>query len=203
MQTKSPLVRTAAIVGPASMILALFVLINIEHPTHSSRRVSTNQTATTATAATPSSAAQKKNWSHDYDKLPLAFEVNQGQTASDVRFLAHGAGYQLFLTSQEAVLTLRQPQPASPRRAKGTTSLAGSRKTTGALKTSVLRMHLDGANPEAEIAGTKLLPGKVNYFIGNDPQKWRTDIPSYEAVRYQGIYPGVDLQFYGREQCLE
>ena len=64
-------------------------------------------------------------------------------------------------------------------------------------------MHLDGANPAPEIAGTKLLPGKVNYFIGNDPQKWHTDIPSYEAVRYQGIYPGVDLLFYGREQRLE
>ena len=57
--------------------------------------------------------------------------------------------------------------------------------------------------PAAEIAGTKLLPGKVNYFIGNDPQKWHTDIPSYEAVRYQGVYPGVDLLFYGREQRLE
>jgi hypothetical protein len=43
----------------------------------------------------------------------------------------------------------------------------------------------------------------VNYFIGNDPQKWHTDIPSYEAVRYQGIYPGVDVLFYGRGQSLE
>ena len=62
-------------------------------------------------------------------------------------------------------------------------------------------MHFDGANPAAEIAGTKLLPGKTNYFIGNDPKKWHTDIPSYEAVRYQGIYPGVDMLFYGRNDA--
>ena len=64
-------------------------------------------------------------------------------------------------------------------------------------------MHFDGANPAAEIAGTKLLPGKTNYFIGNDPKKWHTDVPSYEAVRYQGIYPGVDMLFYGKQQRLE
>ena len=51
----------------------------------------------------------KPDWTNAYGKLPLSFEVNQGQTAPDVRFLAHGQGYQLFLTSQEAVLTLRQP----------------------------------------------------------------------------------------------
>ena len=120
-----------------------------------------------------------------------------------MQFLAHGAGYQLFLTSQEAVLTLSQPLAASTKAVKGKSLLAASRKPGGALKTSVLRMHLDGANPAPEIAGKKLLPGKVNYFIGDDPHKWRTDIPSYEAVRYRGIYPGVDLLFYGREQHLE
>ncbi len=67
----------------------------------------------------------------------------------------------------------------------------------------MLRVHFDGANPTAEIAGTRQLPGKTNYLIGNDRSKWHTDIPSYAAVRYQGIYPGVDVFFYGREQRLE
>ena len=54
-----------------------------------------------------------------------------------------------------------------------------------------------------EIAGTNPLPGKINYFIGNDPSKWHTDIPSYGAVRYKGVYPGVDAVFYGNQQRLE
>ena len=202
METKSSLAKVASIVGTASVILALFLLINIQRGEHSSRKTS----ASPITAAAPStqlSTAQKKDWSHGYGQLPLAFEINQGQTAPVVRFIAHGEGYQLFLTSQDAVLTLRQPPPAGTKAAKGSLLLAGQRKRSGPLKTSALRIHLDGANPAAEIAGTKLLPGKVNYFIGNDPQKWRTDIPTYEAVRYQGVYPGVDLLFYGREQRLE
>jgi hypothetical protein len=203
MQKKSPLVRIAGTVGIAVAVLASVFSIRTLAPAYSSWKGSSNRTVTASPPAAPLSAAQKKDWSRGYGKLPLAFEVNQGQTAPDVQFLAHGAGYQLFLTSQEAVLTLSQPLPASTKVVKGKSLLAASRKPGGALKTSVLRMHLDGANPAPEIAGTKLLPGKVNYFIGDDPHKWRTDIPSYEAVRYRDIYPGVDLLFYGREQHLE
>jgi hypothetical protein len=203
MQMKSPLVRIAGTVGIAVAVLALAFSIRTLAPAHSSWKGSRSRTVNASAPATPLSAAQKKDWSRGYGKLPLAFEVNQGQTAPEVQFLAHGAGYQLFLTSQEAVLTLSQPLPASTKAVTGKSFLAASRKPGGALKTSVLRMHLDGANPAPEIAGTKLLPGKVNYFIGDDPHKWRTDIPSYEAVRYRDIYPGVDLLFYGREQHLE
>jgi|HubBroStandDraft_2_1064218.scaffolds.fasta_scaffold06435_1 hypothetical protein len=204
MQKKSPRVRIAVMAGIAVTVLALvFSIRTTLDLAHSSWNGSTNRTVTASAPATLLSAAQKKDWSRGYGKLPLAFEVNQGQTAPDVQFLAHGAGYQLFLTSQEAVLTLSQPLAANTKAVKGKSLFAASRKPGGALKTSVLRMHLDGANPAPKIAGTKLLPGKVNYFIGDDPHKWRTDIPSYEAVRYRGIYPGVDLLFYGREQHLE
>ena len=71
------------------------------------------------------------------------------------------------------------------------------------VKTSVLRVRFEGSNSTPEIAGTNPLPGKINYFIGNDPSKWHTDIPSYGAVRYKGVYPGVDAVFYGNQQRLE
>ena len=202
MQTKSPLVKIAGIVGIASVLVALFLLVNFQHHRHSSGTILTNQ-ITAVTPATQLSAAQKADSLRGYGKLPLAFEANQGQTDPAVRFLAHGEGYQLFLTNQEAVLTLRQSVAAGTKARKAARLVAEQRIPNTTLKTCVLRMHLDGANPAAEIAGTKLLPGKVNYFIGNDPRKWRTDIPSYETVRYQGVYPGVDLLFYGREQHLE
>ena len=64
-------------------------------------------------------------------------------------------------------------------------------------------MRLEGANLTAQIAGGDLLPGKVNYFIGSDPKNWRTDVPSYARVKYAGIYPGVDLVFYGNQHRLE
>jgi hypothetical protein len=205
MQTKSPLVRIGIMAGVPIAALALFLSVHMHHRAHSSQLVASNHTAASAQPAAPLSAAQKQNWKNAYGTLPLAFEANQGQTAPEVRYLAHGQSYQLFLTNQEAVLTLRQPAAAGAKSAKLASPVAMRmhHNPNTAVKTSVLRMHFDGANPAAEIAGTNQLPGKTNYFIGNDPKNWHTGVPSYEAVRYQGIYPGVDMLFYGRQQRLE
>jgi hypothetical protein len=59
------------------------------------------------------------------------------------------------------------------------------------------------ANRNAAVTGARELPGKVNYFIDNDPKKWRTNVPTYAEVKYKDIYPGVDLVFYGNQQQLE
>jgi hypothetical protein len=68
---------------------------------------------------------------------------------------------------------------------------------------SVLRMKLQGANEKAEIFGCGLLAAKSNYFLGNDPAKWRTAIPNYARVRVQQVYPGVDVEYYGNQAQLE
>ena len=203
MKTNSPAARIAARVAIAMAIPTLLIFAQIHHVRKTSLAVAAERAGVTAGLGAPNAAPLKRDWTNAYGELPLAFEPNQGQTAPDVRFLAHGRGYQLFLTTEGAVLTLRHPLAAGTKPAKGAALFAARRKRNIALKTSVLRMHLDGANPAPEIVGTRLLPGKVNYLIGNDPHKWHTDIPSYEAVRYQRIYPGVDVLFYGREQRLE
>jgi beta-propeller repeat-containing protein len=61
----------------------------------------------------------------------------------------------------------------------------------------VLRLKFVGANPKPKVIGLDPLPGKSNYFIGNDPKKWRTDVPNYAKVRYKDMYPGIDLVYYG------
>lgn len=115
--------------------------------------------------------------------MPLYFEVNQGQAVPEVRFLAHGGRSVLLLTTQEAVLALRE----------------AAESTTSAL----VRMRFVGSNPAAEIMGEQQLPGKSNYFVGNEPEQWRTNIAQYARVRYHGLYPGVDLVFYDRGGALE
>ena len=67
----------------------------------------------------------------------------------------------------------------------------------------VLRMKLRNANPAAKVTGVNELAGKSNYFIGNDPAKWRTDVPTYAKVKYEGIYSGIDLVYYGNQRQLE
>src|SRR5207247_1597494 len=67
----------------------------------------------------------------------------------------------------------------------------------------IIRMALDGANKNPAASGDEQLPGKSNYFIGNDPAKWHRDIPQFGVVRYETVYPGVDLVYYGNQGRLE
>jgi uncharacterized repeat protein (TIGR01451 family) len=131
-----------------------------------------------------------------YGKLPMAFEANQGQTDPRVRFLARGSGYELFLTADEAVLALR---------AGGAIDLRqnSSEESPRVRATSVLRMQLAGANLMPTFSSVEELTGRSNYFLGNDPKKWSTNVPTYRKVKYGNVYPGVDLVYYGSEGQLE
>ena len=131
-----------------------------------------------------------------YGKLPLSFEPNQGQTGKRIKFLSRGRGYALFLTSDEAILGLTSAAQVSPWKSKK------SGTDTQPSKPDTLRMKLLGANQEAQITGVDKLPGKSNYLIGKDPQKWRTNVPTYAKVRYRNVYPGIDLVYYGNQAII-
>jgi hypothetical protein len=132
-----------------------------------------------------------------YKNLPLAFEKNLGQTDSQVQYLTHGSGYELFLTPQEAVLALWQPPNSAAAQSKFISAAELSRKA------SALRLELEGASSAVAMQGLEQLDRKTNYFRGNDPKKWLANVPSYERVEYRGIYPGIDLAFYGNQRRLE
>lgn len=123
-----------------------------------------------------------------FGKLPLSFEVNKGQSDPSVKFLSHGPGYELFLTATDAVLTLRKPHTS-----KDETVREGS----------VLRLRMIGANTTPRVDGQEELPGKINYFTGNNPEKWLRNIPTYRKVYLAGVYPGVDMVYYGNQRELE
>jgi hypothetical protein len=139
-----------------------------------------------STISTRSSSSQAKPDARALlGQLPIIFEPNQGQADASVKFLARGADYALFLDNSGAVLSM----PASP------TSHRGNRH--------FVRMNLVGANTAAVAAASEPLPGKTNYIIGNDPAKWHRSIPQFAAVRYDNVYPGIDLVFYGNRGRLE
>ncbi|HEV7475165.1 MAG TPA: SBBP repeat-containing protein [Pyrinomonadaceae bacterium] len=137
--------------------------------------------------------------------LPLFFEPNQGQTAPEVKFLAHGTDYGLFLTADEAVLKLHRPQASSQLTSQLTSqhishlAIENAKRDSG----SVIRMRLEGATSTAQVSGDALLPGKSDYFIGNDPSKWHQGVPQFARVQYRAVYPGVDLIYYGNQGQLE
>ena len=132
--------------------------------------------------------------------LPLYFEPNQGQGNLDqadsrAKFISRGAGYSLFLGSEGAILSLASHE--HPKKSHGMPELPP------APSLEFLQMRLAGANPESSVSATDPLPGKSNYFIGNNPAKWRSGVPHFAHVRYENIYPGINLVFYGRKGQLE
>lgn len=116
----------------------------------------------------------------------LHFERNDGQLDARVKFLARGRDYTLFLTPAAAVLgTTVAPGPGS------------------APVEVVLEQRLVGAEAAPALVGLDLLPGRSHYFIGREPARWQRDIPHYRRVKYVGVYPGIDLIYYGAEGTLE
>src|SRR5581483_773775 len=122
-----------------------------------------------------------------FGKLPLGFIANQGQTDARVKFVAESDGLSLFITPAKAVLNLNAP-------ANG----AGAMARTAALSISVV-----GANLDAPLTGSDQLPGRSNYLVGNDPARWRTDVPSFAKIQQKNVYRGIDLVYYGNGRQLE
>ncbi len=116
------------------------------------------------------------------NQMPMNFTLNQGQNDSRVKFTARGRGYSLFLTSTEAVLSLQR---------------------ANSLGSTALRMRLFQANDNPAISGLDPLPMVSNYYLGNDPSKFRENVPHFAKVKYAQVYPGIDVVYYGKQQELE
>ena len=138
---------------------------------------------------TDGSSLSKAQVVEGYGQLPLSFTENQGQTDSQVKFMARGQGQAVFFTSEGMVLSLNALY-----RDKGKKKKA---------KSAVIQLRPEGMRPGVEILATEPLEGKVNYYQGNDPAKWRTNVPTYKSVLYREAYPGIDLKFYGCGQQME
>jgi YD repeat-containing protein len=169
----------------------------------------------------PPSMAQPKSLNHasretalvQYGLIPLSFEPNEGQADPSVRFMAHGAGYALFLTANGASLSLQEPDLPDPMLDKmdaRTRKRFEARRFYGLSprfhrkrKPQRIRISLEGSYSSPKIRALDQLPGKANYFIGRDPGGWRTGIPTFEKVEYSNVYPGIDLIYYGKQGQLE
>jgi Beta-propeller repeat/Abnormal spindle-like microcephaly-assoc'd, ASPM-SPD-2-Hydin len=138
-----------------------------------------------------------------YGNLPLTFEANQGQTSSEVRFISRGKGYTAFLTAGEVVLALRPNQPVSAQPMSDMAAPNFAPNKSQPPMGATVQFKLVGVAQNPAVIGEDPLPGRVNYFIGRDPAKWHTNVPTYARVRYRNVYPGIDLVYYGNHRQLE
>jgi hypothetical protein len=136
----------------------------------------------------------------------MRFEPNRGQLDDEVRFLARGPGFALRLTDDGATLSLRKPGSAEgrdERRAARDGRFGRERQAEAETEAADLSMRVVGARPVPP-QGREVQPGTTNYFLGNDPRRWRTGVEAYARARYSQVLPGVDLVYYGNgEERLE
>jgi hypothetical protein len=171
--------------------LGLLFVSNSIHPLASASGWDPAPNPTKAGVTEPSSAAAAPAASTparpgEGYAVPLSFEPNHGQAGPEVKFMSRSRGFTLFLTATEAVIAMRAGGFAPADR-----------------QTHKLRMQLVGANPTSRVTGEGVLPGKVNYVRGSDPSRWRTDISTYGRVRYEEIYPGIDVVYYHQGGDIE
>lgn len=133
----------------------------------------------------------------NYGKLPLRFEANEGQSGNQAKFISRGSGYALFLSDQEAVLGL-QNKPNDRSRATD-----GGRRNGETSQSAVIKMGFVNSRSNPRVIPLDEMPTKSNYFLGNNPQKWRTQVHNFARVKYEELYPGIDLVWYGNQQQLE
>nr|MBA2565199.1 SBBP repeat-containing protein [Gemmatimonadota bacterium] len=116
-----------------------------------------------------------------YASLPMGFEAASAVPGSAADFIARGSGYAVALSGSGATLALR-PSAERP---------------------TILSIRLQGSDAAARVSAIDELPGRTHYLIGNQPSAWRLDVPSFARVRYSGVYPGVDVVYYGNQRNLE
>jgi len=112
-------------------------------------------------------------------KLPLSFIENRGQVSNETKFMIKASHETIYFTPSGALFALSSKN-----------------------NTSVVKMSFEGSTP-GQVIGAELLPGTANFFLGNDSSKWVTDIPTYGSIKYQSLYPGIDLVFRGTEGNLK
>lgn len=129
--------------------------------------------------------------------LPLYFEANAGQTDPSVGYVARGKGHTIYLHTDGASIVLHEQ--AGARNAARAARAAMTNEAT----VRVIRMTIEGANPQAVAGGLEPLAGRVNYLVGNDPSRWRSGVTTFARVQYTGVAEGVDVIYYGKDQELE
>jgi len=185
-----------------------FVIIRLTHapkpspqsPQGTTSLVAASDQAGRTTPKTKPDPETRQNILQSVEQQSLRFEANQGQSDPQVKYLSHTSTYDLFLTPTEAVVLLKK----SSERDAATRKLQSTVKGTGHTTVSAtLRTRLVGGNPEPKVVGLGMLPGRTNYYIGNNPEKWRTHVPHFESVKYEAVYPGTDLIYHGSQKQLE
>lgn len=148
----------------------------------------------------PPPPAPAKKSPASYGKVSPYFTQNQGQlrNGDQVKFYIKGSKGTVYLTDREIVYDFLKeipgPTPGEDEKKEGPPR-DREEEAKKSYERLVFRLRFEGADPDVKVSGQKERGGKVNYFIGSK-KNWHSNIPIFDEVLYQNIYPGVDLKFF-------
>ena len=153
--------------------LAAFGLVSL-----AAGAIATSEMTVAPVGNVPAGPSERAAAAARFAQLPLVFEENRGQAPGDARFVARGPGYVVSLGHTDAAIKL---------------SSGGA----------TFRLELVGGAAAPRIRAGERTDGVSHYLIGSDSRNWRSDIPRFASVRYERVYDGIDLVYYGNQQQLE
>jgi hypothetical protein len=151
----------------------------------------------TAPAAVSDPARSPANFA-----LPLWFEPNVGQADPAYRFVTQTRGTVHWLDADRVVVWLAPSRPARSEQLSRTEP-PSLQPVADPVRGQSLRFRWLDADPRARAVPLQPLPARVNYLVGSEPGQWRRNVPLYRAVRFEGVWPGVDVVHWASDRLLE
>jgi hypothetical protein len=189
--------------GPARVIVSLLVTVLALTTVFSSiiPGFSPRSLANDLTGEHPRAESNSRANAPTLAELPpvdgsVTFIENMGQFPEEVRFQVRGADRLLWLTDGALWITLLEPgaRPGAEMERRLPHAFPVEDAAPESRQGVHLKLSFVDANSRPRLEFFGRLETKVSYFIGNDPDQWRLDVPVWGGVRYMDLYPGLDLE---------
>ncbi len=135
----------------------------------------------------------------------ILFTQNEGQWDQNVRFRAEGSGTTLWFTDAGFYSVFyRQPSaPSAVRVDEDFVPVVAGADNPDQVDYLMVKVSFVGAAASAGMVSSGMPRAYSNYFEGAGTENWYHDVPRYAAIIHEGIYPGIDVRFYGAPHHLE
>lgn len=139
----------------------------------------------------------------------IDFIENLGQWSSEVRFKADIPGGSMFITDKGFAFSLLDQKTLSNAHAcaapDGHDELHGmtSRANLQDIRGHAYRVNFLDAQLAPDYATVDKRTYYHNYFLGNDPQKWKGEVPLFGKIIQKNIYKGIDAIMYSEGNSVK
>lgn len=136
-------------------------------------------------------------------RMPIAFTENQGQWPDSILFRANAGGAITWFTKTGVYHQFIRKVEGNREKANRYDPTDHIDEDCDSIEIMMIKAEFVGGNLNPSPRGKNMMDYRCNYFLGNDPDKWRTDVPNYEEIVLEDVYSGIDLRYYSNGNHVE